>query len=101
MIPVDGKISKGSYIIDRNCHLHGGFAFYLWYGGEHKGDFVISVGGYADRYQRPQHYPVLDRLGFEWKLTDHLSASGGMYFALAFGNYGGRTFCDDVPSGMH
>lgn len=82
VIPVDGKISKGSYIIDRNCHLHGGFAFYLWYGGEHKGDFVISVGGYADRYQRPQHYPVLDRLGFEWKLTDHLSASGSMYFAL-------------------
>lgn len=85
VIPVDGKISEDSYIIDRNCHLHGGFAFYLWYDGEHRGDFVISVGGYADRFQRPAHYPSLERLGFEWKLTDHLSASGSMYFALTPG----------------
>lgn len=82
VIPVDGRISEDSYIIDKNCRLHGGFAFYLWYDGVHKGDFVISVGGYADRFQRPEHYPALDRLGFEWKLTDHLSASGSMYFAL-------------------
>lgn len=82
VIPVDGKISEDSYIIDRNCHLHGGFAFYLWYGGGHKGDFVISVGGYADRYQRPGHYPALERLGFKWKMTGSLNASGDIYFAL-------------------
>lgn len=82
VIPVDGKISEDSYILNKNCHLKGGFAFYIWYGGEHKGDFVISVGGYADRFQRPSHYPALEPLGFEWKLTSHLSASGSIYFAL-------------------
>lgn len=82
LIPVDGKISEDSYVIDKNCHLKGEFAFYLWYSGEHKGDCVISLGGYSDRFQRPEHYPAPERLGFEWKLTEQLSASGSMYFAL-------------------
>lgn len=82
LIPVDGVLSADSYVISRDCHISGGFAFYLWYGGGHAGDFVISLGGYANKYTRPAHYPAPDRLKLSWKLSNELSVEGSLYFAL-------------------
>lgn len=82
LIPVDGMLSSDSYVISKDCHISGGFAFYLWYGGEHAGDFVISLGGYANKYNKPAHYPAPERLKLSWKLSDELSVDGSLYFAL-------------------
>lgn len=81
-LPVDGMLTSDSYVLSRDCHLSGGFAFYTWYSGAHTGDFVISLGGYRSTYQKPEHYPSPQRLQLSWKLSENLSAEGSLYFAL-------------------
>ena len=85
--PSKGYISveamlMNSYIFDKNCVLTGGFAFYIWTGGEHQGDFVLTLGGYHPDYKVPDHYPQVDRVGLRWQLSSVLSIVGELYFAL-------------------
>ncbi|TKC06790.1 hypothetical protein FA048_16465 [Pedobacter polaris] len=82
VIAVTGMLTPNSYILDKNCKLTGGFAFYTWISGEHEGDFVITLGGYKTNYKIPAHYPVVDRLALNWKISDALSIKGEMYYAL-------------------
>ncbi|MEO7216112.1 DUF6603 domain-containing protein [Mucilaginibacter sp.] len=82
VIAVNGMLTDNSYILNKNCKLTGGFAFYSWISGEHEGDFVITLGGYAPGYKKPAHYPNVDRLALNWKFSDELSISGEMYYAL-------------------
>jgi hypothetical protein len=79
---VSAQLTASSYILSKACHLTGGFAFYSWFGGEHEGDFVLSLGGYHPNYRPPAHYPQVPRLGFNWQVTSELSLSGQAYFAL-------------------
>ncbi len=76
------QLTSESYILSKDCKLTGGFAFYVWFAGEHKGDFVLSLGGYHPNYKKPAHYPVVPRLGFNWDVTSDLKLSGDLYFAL-------------------
>lgn len=78
----EAQLTDDSYVLSRNCHLTGGFAFYLWFDGEHKDDFVITLGGYSPKYPKPEHYPDVPRLGFLWRVTSSLVLSGEMYCAL-------------------
>ncbi|MEV4254342.1 DUF6603 domain-containing protein, partial [Spirillospora sp. NPDC049652] len=86
--PDDGYLSltavltENSFLLSRSCHLTGGFAFVTWFRGEHSGDFVVSAGGYHPRFPVPEQYPVVPRLGLNWKISDKLSMKGGGYFAL-------------------
>ena len=76
-------LANGSYVLDPACALTGGFAFAIWFGpNPHAGDFVVTLGGYHPAFQPPPWYPVEQRLGFSWSLSDNLSISGGAYFAL-------------------
>lgn len=79
---VQAQLTNNSFILDRNCHLTGGFAFFTWFSGPHEGDFVISVGGYHPDFKKPAHYPDVPRLGLNWQVTSELSIKGGIYFAL-------------------
>lgn len=79
---LEAQLTKNSFLLSRSVHLSGGFAFYAWFSGTHQGDFVLSVGGYSDTYDKPAHYPVVPRVGFSWKYDDNLSFKGGVYFAL-------------------
>lgn len=88
-VPADGlfslyaQLTPNSFLLSRDCHLTGGFAFVSWFGGSpHAGDFVISVGGYHPHFAVPAHYPAVPRLGFRWQVTPQLQISGGAYFAL-------------------
>lgn len=76
------QLTSESYILSKKCKLTGGFAFYAWFAGEHSGDFVLTLGGYNPNYTKPDHYPVVPRLGFNWDVTTHLKLSGNLYFAL-------------------
>ncbi len=82
LISVEGALSQESYVICRECHITGGFAFDTWYGGPHAGDFVLTMGGYHPSYEKPAHYPEVKRLGLCWRISDQLSAEGDVYFAL-------------------
>ncbi|MFI1830581.1 DUF6603 domain-containing protein [Streptomyces sp. NPDC020412] len=82
-LAVDVAVSDGSFILDRNCRLTGSAAVRVWFGGSaHPGDFVITVGGYHPRYQRPRHYPDAERLGIDWNVGGGITVSGGCYAAL-------------------
>ncbi len=74
-------LSNNSWIINQDCKLTGGFALFAWFGDEHKGDLVITLGGYHPRFRRPDHYPVVPRLGLNWPVNDNLSIKGGLYLA--------------------
>ncbi|WP_369226776.1 DUF6603 domain-containing protein [Streptomyces sp. R39] len=87
-VPDDGyfalraQLTENSYLLSRDCRLTGGFAFQVWFGEDHHGDFVLSVGGYHPRFPVPAHYPAVPRLGFTWQVTEQLAMKGSAYFAL-------------------
>lgn len=82
VLSVEARLTSESYILSRDCRLSGGFALYYWFGGEHSGDLVITLGGYKIGYRKPAHYPDVPRVGFNWRIGEHLAVTGEMYFAL-------------------
>jgi hypothetical protein len=79
---ISAQLTPNSFLLSRDCHLTGGFAFYSWFGDQNPGDFVLTVGGYHPRFARPGHYPVVPRLGFNWQVTPQLLLKGSAYYAL-------------------
>jgi hypothetical protein len=76
-------LSKSSYVITPDCHLTGGFAFYLWFGeNPNAGQFVITLGGYHPAFPVPSYFPQVPRLGFNWAVSDVVTIKGDAYFAL-------------------
>jgi hypothetical protein len=75
-------LTNNSWVINTDCKLTGGFALFVWFDGPHKGDGVLTLGGYHPRFRRPEHYPVVPRLGLNWPVNENLSIKGGVYFAL-------------------
>jgi hypothetical protein len=82
LIKFEAQLTQNSFIFSQACRLTGGFAFCLWFSGPHKGDFVISLGGYHPAFKRPQHYPLVPRLGIQLQIGTELSITGEAYFAL-------------------
>jgi hypothetical protein len=80
---VQGQLTTDSYVLDPSCHLTGGFAFASWFGSNpNAGDFVITLGGYHPDFKKPGHYPTVPRIGINWTISQYLSVTGGLYFAL-------------------
>ncbi|HEY0177300.1 MAG TPA: DUF6603 domain-containing protein, partial [Pedobacter sp.] len=82
VISIEAMLTPNSFILDRNCKLTGGFAFYAWVSGVHEGDFVITLGGYHPMFKKPAHYPDVQRLGLNWRIGNELQIKGGLYYAL-------------------
>ncbi|MHB6910350.1 DUF6603 domain-containing protein [Streptomyces sp. DB-54] len=82
-LSLSAALTSNSFVLDPNCRLRGGVAFKTWFGpSPNKGDFVVTVGGYHRNYRKPEHYPVVPRLGFDWDLSGAVTVSGDAYFAL-------------------
>lgn len=80
---VEAQLTNRSYILCKDCKLTGGFAAYAWFGkNDHSGDFVVTLGGYHPSYSRPDHYPIVPRLGLNWQVDSHLNINGEIYFAI-------------------
>ncbi|MET9520251.1 DUF6603 domain-containing protein [Streptomyces sp. NPDC002994] len=76
-------VTPNSYVLDPGCQLRGGVAAKIWFGpSPHRGDFVITVGGYHPNYRQPGNYPSVPRLGFDWDLSGTVTISGSAYLAL-------------------
>ncbi|MDQ3981854.1 MAG: hypothetical protein M3271_04140, partial [Actinomycetota bacterium] len=76
-------LASSSYVIDPACHLHGGFAFFVWFDpNPNAGQFVLTLGGYHPAFKPPDYFPQVPRLGFDWAVADNLTISGDAYFAL-------------------
>ncbi|HXA62121.1 MAG TPA: DUF6603 domain-containing protein, partial [Streptosporangiaceae bacterium] len=79
---ISAQLTPNSFLLSRDCHLTGGFAFSSWFDGPHNGDFVLSVGGYHPHFVVPAHYPAVPRLGFVWQVSPQLQLTGSAYYAL-------------------
>ncbi|NJN78271.1 MAG: hypothetical protein HC803_08030 [Saprospiraceae bacterium] len=44
--------------------------------------FVLTIGGYHPRFNRPSHYPNVPKVGFSWMVSDTTKIEGNTYFAL-------------------
>lgn len=75
-------LTSNSWIINKDCKLTGGFALFIWFDGKHKGDWVITFGGYHPRFVRPSHYPIVPRIGLSWRVNGNLTMKGSMYLAI-------------------
>jgi hypothetical protein len=82
VVAATGKLAPNSYVLSKDCSLTGGFAFYIWFNGPNRGDFVLSLGGYHPAFKRPDHYPIVERLALNWPISPSLSIKGSGYFAL-------------------
>lgn len=85
VVTAEALLTDNSFVIDRACQLRGGFAFYVWFGGPHVGDFVLTLGGYHPKFRKPAHYPLVPRLGITWPISTAnptITIKGEAYFAL-------------------
>jgi hypothetical protein len=87
-LSIMAQLAPDAHIFSPDCHITGGFAFYSWFdnapGAEerHKGDFVLTLGGYHKAFSVPAHYPRVPRLGLNWLVNPNLSLKADAYFAL-------------------
>lgn len=86
LLAMEAVLTSNSYVIDPNCRLTGGLAFYVWFKdqidtGAKAGEFVFTLGGYNPAFKKPLYFPDEPRLGFSWSLGD-VTIKGGAYFAL-------------------
>jgi hypothetical protein len=79
---IEGRLTQSSYVLAKELHLTGGFAFFVWFGNaKEAGDFVISLGGYHPDFLPPPHYPVVPRVGIRGKIGP-LAVTGEAYLAI-------------------
>jgi len=86
LLALEGALAPGCFIFGPFCQITGGFAFYLWFSGEHRGEFVVSVGGYNSAFVAPDYYPVVPRIGINYVLGP-FHVDGSAYFALTPGMF--------------
>jgi len=82
LLAIAGQLTNNSFVLSRQARLTGGFAFYLWFSGEHAGETVLTLGGYNPNFAVPGYYPVVPRVGLNWQVVPELSVTGELYFAL-------------------
>ena len=82
LLAISGQLTQNSYLLAKECHLTGGFAFYVWFAGDHEGEFLVTIGGYSPNFDPPNYYPSVPRLGLRWQVTGALTVTGQEYFAV-------------------
>ncbi|MGA0611702.1 DUF6603 domain-containing protein [Caldimonas sp. KR1-144] len=78
---VQGQLTDNSWLLYPDIKLTGGFAYVIWFKGEHAGEFVLTLGGYHPTFSRPG-YPQVPRLGMRWSIGSNIVIKAGVYFAL-------------------
>jgi hypothetical protein len=82
-LDVRAQLTSDSYILSKDCHLSGGFAFLTWFDPHpNAGDFVLTLGGYHPLFDVPAHYPQVPRLALDWRVSNELHVKADAYFAL-------------------
>ncbi len=81
---IRGMLTPNSFVLSKQCHLHGGFAIACWTeNSPHSGEFVFSFGGYGNHYTPQPYYPQnIPELGFLWQVDSNLSIKGGGYWTI-------------------
>ncbi|HEV7574746.1 MAG TPA: DUF6603 domain-containing protein, partial [Caldimonas sp.] len=78
---VQAQLTDNSWLLYQDVRLTGGFAFVSWFAGDKRGQFVLTIGGYHPKFHR-DGYPVVPRLGLNWRVGPFITVKGESYFAL-------------------
>ncbi len=78
---VQGQLTDNSWLLYPDIKLTGGFAYVIWFKGAHRGEFVLTMGGYHPDFHR-DGYPVVPRLGLRWSVSSNIVIKATSYFAL-------------------
>jgi len=78
---IQAQLTDNSWLLYPEVRLTGGFGFATWWLGPNAGQFVLTLGGYHPSFHR-DGYPVVPRLGLQWRVSDSIVIKGGAYFAL-------------------
>lgn len=68
LIAVTAMLGGESYLLSKDCHITGGFACYIWYDKEHKGDFVITLADTIKAIKNRTIIRLLNLLGLNGRL---------------------------------
>ncbi|KAK3320289.1 hypothetical protein B0T19DRAFT_361934 [Cercophora scortea] len=81
---LEAQLSPRSFVLHPSCHLTGGMALYAWFGeaNDLAGDWVLTIGGFHQAFNKPPQYPRPPRLGISWALGPALRIRGEAYFAI-------------------
>ncbi|GFJ87169.1 DUF6603 domain-containing protein [Phytohabitans rumicis] len=79
VLSIQAQLTENSWLLNPGCRLTGGFAFVIWF---RTGELLLTLGGYHPRFQRPERYPVVPRLGLQWSVSQNIVVKGEAYFAL-------------------
>ncbi|EEY21592.1 conserved hypothetical protein [Verticillium alfalfae VaMs.102] len=80
---VEAQLSPQSFVLHESCHLTGGLALFSWFGDSpYAGDWVMTIGGFHQAFDKPLQYPRPPRLGIAWSLGENLRITGEAYFAI-------------------
>ncbi|KAF3354916.1 NAD(P)H-dependent D-xylose reductase xyl1 [Verticillium dahliae VDG1] len=83
LFKVEAQLSPRFFVLHERCHLTGGLALFSWFGDSpHAGDWVMTIGGFHQAFDKPLQYPRPPRLGIAWSLGDNLRITGEAYFAI-------------------
>jgi hypothetical protein len=78
---IQAQLTDNSWLLYPEVRLTGGFAFATWWLGPNAGQFVLTLGGYHPSFHR-EGYPVVPRLGLQWRVSGAIVIKGESYFAL-------------------
>lgn len=78
----EALLTSKSWLFSEKCRLTGGMALYIWFGGEHGGEFVYTQGGYGPLFTPPSYYPTCDLIGVNFQPCEKAVLKGGTYFAI-------------------
>jgi large repetitive protein len=79
ILSIQAQLTDHSWLLSPDCQLTGGFAYFMWFP---KSQFLLSMGGYNDHFQKEPQYPDVPRLGYRWSLLGAINIKGESYFAL-------------------
>jgi hypothetical protein len=79
VLSVQAALTSNSWLLSRDCRLTGGFAFVVWF---NRPEVLLTVGGYSSKFQVPEHYPNVPRVGFHWNVAEGIVIKGEQFFAL-------------------
>ena len=79
ILSVRAGLTGNSWLISRDCRLTGGFALMVWFA---RPEVMLTVGGYSLKFEKPDYYPDVPRVGFHWDVTKGIVVKGESFFAI-------------------
>jgi hypothetical protein len=85
-LKIEFLITKSSFLLDKKLTLSGSGYIWIFWDGEHKGEVIITIGGYHPDYKKPKYYPSPKAVSLFYERDFgpvNFRLRGAFYFAIA------------------